>query len=61
VSTQGGGSKKVEENAYMAKPPDPRAFERLLRTIAEFWDLGETPDFDWSKNPATSNCQGGRP
>lgn len=41
-------------NAYMVKPPDPRAFERLFRTIAEFWDLGETPDFDWSVNPSTA-------
>lgn len=40
-------------NAYMVKPPDPRAFERLFRTIAEFWDLGETPDFAWSKEPST--------
>jgi CheY-like chemotaxis protein len=41
-------------NAYMVKPPDPHAFERLFRTIAEFWDLGETPDYDWSRNPDTS-------
>jgi CheY-like chemotaxis protein len=41
-------------NAYMVKPPDPRAFERLFRTIAEFWDLGEKPDFDWSKNSETT-------
>jgi CheY-like chemotaxis protein len=41
-------------NAYMVKPPDPHAFERLFRTIAEFWDLGETPDYDWSRNPNTA-------
>jgi len=30
-------------NAYMVKPADPRALERLLRTIAEFWTAGEAP------------------
>ena len=41
-------------NAYMVKPPDVRAFERLFRTIAEFWDLGEKPDFDWSRDPGSA-------
>jgi CheY-like chemotaxis protein len=38
-------------NAYMVKPANPAALERLLRTIAEFWAAGEPPDLDWSKNP----------
>jgi CheY-like chemotaxis protein len=44
-------------NAYMVKPPDPRAFERLFRTIAEFWDLGEKPDFDWAANAGTERSR----
>jgi DNA-binding NarL/FixJ family response regulator len=38
-------------NAYMVKPADAVALERLLRTIAEFWSAGEPPILDWSKNP----------
>jgi CheY-like chemotaxis protein len=30
-------------NAYMVKPADYRALERLFRTIADFWNAGETP------------------
>ena len=30
-------------NAYMVKPADYRALERLFRTIADFWSAGETP------------------
>lgn len=30
-------------NAYMVKPADHRALERLFRTIAEFWMAGEPP------------------
>lgn len=30
-------------NAYMVKPADFRALERLFRTIADFWNSGETP------------------
>lgn len=30
-------------NAYMVKPADARALDRLFRTIAEFWLAGETP------------------
>jgi CheY-like chemotaxis protein len=30
-------------NAYMVKPADFRALERLFRTIADFWNAGETP------------------
>src|SRR4030095_15858938 len=29
-------------NAYMVKPADYRALERLFRTIADFWTAGET-------------------
>jgi len=38
-------------NAYMVKPANPVALERLLRTIAEFWASGEAPTLDWSQNP----------
>ena len=30
-------------NAYMVKPADYRALERLFQTIADFWNLGMTP------------------
>jgi CheY-like chemotaxis protein len=30
-------------NAYMVKPADYRALERLFRTIVDFWNAGETP------------------
>jgi CheY-like chemotaxis protein len=30
-------------NAYMVKPADARALERLFKTIAEFWMTGEKP------------------
>ena len=30
-------------NAYMVKPADYRALERLFRTIADFWNAGITP------------------
>lgn len=30
-------------NAYMVKPADARALDRLFRTIAEFWLAGEMP------------------
>lgn len=30
-------------NAYMVKPADFRALERLFRTIADFWNAGVTP------------------
>ena len=30
-------------NAYMVKPADYRALERLFRTIADFWNAGEKP------------------
>ena len=30
-------------NAYMVKPADYRALERLFRTIADFWNAGEAP------------------
>lgn len=30
-------------NAFMVKPADPRALDRLFRTIAQFWIAGETP------------------
>ena len=41
-------------NAYMVKPPTYQALERLIRTIAEFWDAGEQPAIDWTK--AVRNC-----
>lgn len=30
-------------NAYMVKPADARALDRVFRTMAEFWLAGETP------------------
>ena len=30
-------------NAYMVKPAEYRALERLFLTIADFWNAGETP------------------
>jgi DNA-binding response OmpR family regulator len=33
-------------NAYMVKPADFRALERLFRTIADFWNAGITPTQD---------------
>jgi len=30
-------------NAYMVKPASYVALERLIRSIAEFWDSGEKP------------------
>ena len=33
-------------NAYMVKPADYRALERLFRTIADFWTAGETPTIE---------------
>lgn len=33
-------------NAYMVKPADYRALERLFRTIADFWNSGETPSLE---------------
>lgn len=33
-------------NAYMVKPADYRALERLFRTIADFWNAGITPTQD---------------
>ena len=44
----------VGANAYMVKPANPLALERLLRTIAEFWATGEPPRLDWSKNPPSA-------
>ena len=44
----------VGANAYMVKPANPLALERLLRTIAEFWATGESPRLDWSKNPPSA-------
>jgi CheY-like chemotaxis protein len=35
-------------SAYMVKPADPRALERLFGTIAEFWIAGEAPNINWS-------------
>ena len=36
-------SYQLGANAYMVKPADYRALERLFRTIADFWNAGETP------------------
>jgi CheY-like chemotaxis protein len=47
-------SYELGANAYMVKPPDARAMERLLRTIGEFWDLGEKSDFDSFNNSAAA-------
>ncbi len=33
-------------NAYMVKPPSYIALERLIRSIAEFWDSGQKPDIE---------------
>jgi len=38
-------------NAYMVKPADFRALERLIRTIAEFWNVGEKPVLEWRPLP----------
>lgn len=42
-------------NAYMIKPPDPRALDQLFQTIAAFWTAGEPPQVDWSATPTTAN------
>jgi len=31
-------------NAYMVKPADAGALERLIQTISDFWHAGEKPD-----------------
>jgi CheY-like chemotaxis protein len=31
-------------NAYMVKPADATALERLIQTISDFWHAGEKPD-----------------
>jgi CheY-like chemotaxis protein len=41
-------------NAYMVKPADHLALERLLRTIGEFWLASETPRFGWKPTAATA-------
>jgi CheY-like chemotaxis protein len=47
-------SYELGANAFMVKPADARALERLLRTIGEFWDLGEESDFDSLKSSAAA-------
>jgi CheY-like chemotaxis protein len=47
-------SYELGANAYMVKPADARALERLLRTIGEFWDLRETPEFASLKSSAAA-------
>jgi len=44
-------------NAYMVKPPDPRALERLFGTIAQFWSAGEAPYISWSSTPSPTSMQ----
>lgn len=39
-------SYELGANAYMVKPADFRALERLFRTIADFWNAGEAPAFE---------------
>jgi hypothetical protein len=39
----------------MVKPATYQALERLIRTIAEFWDAGQQPAIDW-KQVKVSNC-----
>lgn len=41
-------------NAFMVKPAEPVALERLLRTIGEFWLASETPRFGWVSGPQTA-------
>jgi CheY-like chemotaxis protein len=41
-------------NAFMVKPADHRALDRLLRTIGEFWLASETPFFGWRPSAATA-------
>jgi CheY-like chemotaxis protein len=41
-------------NAYMVKPPDHRALERLLQTIGEFWLATEGPTPGWNRGMATA-------
>jgi CheY-like chemotaxis protein len=43
-------------NAYMVKPADPLALERLLRTVAEFWTAGEPPAFHWANQLPARPC-----
>jgi CheY-like chemotaxis protein len=31
-------------NAYMVKPADPVALERLIQTVSDFWYAGEKPE-----------------
>jgi CheY-like chemotaxis protein len=42
-------------SAYMVKPPDPRALERLFGTIAEFWIAGEPPNINWSSTDSPAS------
>jgi CheY-like chemotaxis protein len=41
-------------NAYMVKPAEPAAIERLFRTIAEFWEAGQAPQPQWVARPSTA-------
>ena len=47
-------SYELGANAYMVKPVGATAVERLLRTIGEFWDLGENSAFDSLESPSDS-------
>jgi CheY-like chemotaxis protein len=41
-------------NAFMVKPADHRALERLLRTMGEFWLASEGPHQGWSATAKTT-------
>jgi CheY-like chemotaxis protein len=44
-------------NAYMVKPADFRALERLLATIGRFWQVGEPPRFELARSQPRPSCQ----